>query len=65
MKDSRRHYPHPQHRFVRGVVKVGVRDLLELRAELGQFRGLGTPLDAYAESAVSIVNQKEIGKAGV
>lgn len=57
-----RFYAHAQYRFVRGVGEIDFPELLELRSELGKFRWLGSPLDARAETAVSMVNQKVIKK---
>lgn len=44
---------------------MGIPELFELGSELGQFRWLGSPFDARAETAVSMVNQKEMGEGGV
>src|SRR6266436_6089151 len=63
VKDARPHYTHLQHWFIRGISKVGVPELLELRTELGQFGWLGAPLDSRTETTDAIVNQKETGEA--
>lgn len=59
-EDVRRYRTHPQYRFIRGVSEIGIPELLEFRSEFGQFGWLGSPLDPGAETAVSIVNEKEM-----
>jgi hypothetical protein len=50
-KHARRKHSHPQYRFVWGVGKVGIPDLLELWAKLSQFRWLWTPFDSCVDRA--------------